>query len=92
MIAFSKLVEVVRSMDDLTQSDGIVPIDVEVRGPALPALSRLGSGCRIREGEQRNDESYHDFTDRAGAWRRSGLVRCGQLIRALLSDGRHRGD
>ena len=35
---------------------GDVPADVEIRRPALPALSRVGSGCRIHEGEQRHEE------------------------------------
>ena len=41
-------------------------------------------------GEQRHEEFYHDFTDDTGAQPSSGLARCGQLIRAGLSDGWHR--
>jgi hypothetical protein len=46
---------------------GNVPIDVELRRAGVAHLEPLGSGCRIREGEQRHDESYHDFTNDAGA-------------------------
>jgi hypothetical protein len=51
----------------ISQWLGNVPIDVELGEQALPAFEPLGSGCRIREGEQRHDESYHDLTDDAVA-------------------------
>jgi hypothetical protein len=41
-------------------------------------LEPLGSGCRIREGEQRHDDYYHAFTPRAQP--RDALARCGQLL------------
>src|SRR5260370_25228107 len=53
-------------------------------------LEPLGSGCRIRKGEQRHDNYYHAFIARARAQPQDGLARCGQLLRALLSDGRDR--
>jgi hypothetical protein len=35
---------------------GIAPVDVELGKEALPRLEPLGSGCRIRKGEQRHDD------------------------------------
>ena len=40
----------------------------------------LGSGCRIRKGEQRHDDYYHAFIARARAQPRDGLARCRQLL------------
>jgi hypothetical protein len=36
-------------------------VAVELGKEALPTLSRVGSGCRIRKGEQRHVDHYHAF-------------------------------
>src|SRR6516165_5352495 len=61
-----------------------------IREGGVAHLEPLGSGCRIRKGEQRHDDYYHAFIARARAQPRDSLARCGQLLRALLSDGRDR--
>jgi hypothetical protein len=42
-------------------------INLKTAKTALPTLSPLGSGCRIRKGEQRHDDYYHAFIARARA-------------------------
>jgi hypothetical protein len=46
---------------------GIAPAAVELGKEALPTFEPLGSGCRIRKGEQRHDDCYHAFIARARA-------------------------
>lgn len=50
-----------------TVNQGNVPADVEIGRAGVARLEPLGSGCRIHCGEQRHDESYHDFTDDTGS-------------------------
>src|SRR5947209_7409457 len=49
----------------LAASRGDVPVDVEIGRGGVAHLEPLGSGCRIRKGEQRHDEDYHSDTDSA---------------------------
>src|SRR5262249_18722620 len=51
-----------------------------IREGGVAHLEPLGSGCRIRKGEQRHDDYYHAFIARARAQPRDGLARCGQLL------------
>src|SRR5262245_53870752 len=46
---------------------GIASVAVELGKEALPTFEPLGSGCRIRKGEQRHDDCYHAFIAHARA-------------------------
>src|SRR6266516_6438129 len=74
----------------LQTARGIAPATVELGEGGVAHLEPLGSGCRIRKGEQRHDDYYHAFIARARAQPQDSLARCGQLLRALLSDSRDR--
>ena len=54
-------------LNGLEAAGGIAPAAVELGKEALPTFEPLGSGCRIRKGEQRHDDCYHAFIARARA-------------------------
>ena len=54
-------------LNGLEAAGGVDTAAVELGKEALPTFEPLGSGCKIRKGEQRHDDCYHAFIARARA-------------------------
>jgi hypothetical protein len=52
-------------MKAISREVGDCPDHCGIREGGVAHLEPLGSGCRIRKGEQRHDDYYHAFIARA---------------------------